>query len=187
VVHARLGIAGGQQFVRTPVAIDTVGGASVSPAHGFAMEAAIIGGLLICVAARASNLLGSRLVSCALYITVAINAREYAAVDGVLEGLRIDVEANRLTVFIVSQRGVAVACQALLRSWFSRSRLAGRPKRARAQQKGEGNSRRKEIPSCSRGHALTRQCFRIELSLAALRPLLSPITFPTLECRRLGP
>ena len=169
------------------MAIDTAGSARVSPSHGLSVEAAVIGGLLICVAARASNFLWGRFVSCALYISVAIDAREYAAVDRIPEGLRIDVEANGLTVFVVGERGVAVACQARLRCWFLRSWLAGRPKPARAQQEGEGNSRRKQIPCCSRGHALTRQCFRIELSPAAPGPLLSPTTFPILEYRRLGP
>jgi hypothetical protein len=63
------------------MAIDTGGGTSVSTLHGFAMEAAVIGGLLICMADRASNLLWSRLVSCALYVSVAINARKHAAVN----------------------------------------------------------------------------------------------------------
>jgi hypothetical protein len=83
------------------------------------------------VADRTSNLLWSRCVSCALYVRVAINARKHAAVDGVFEGLRVDVEANRPTVLLMSQRGVAVACETLVGCSFLISWSAGRQDRAR--------------------------------------------------------
>ncbi len=55
VVYARLRIAGGQQFMRAAVAIDAGGGLAVAALHRLAMEAAIIGSLLVGVARRASD------------------------------------------------------------------------------------------------------------------------------------
>ena len=60
----------------------------------------------------------------ALYIGVAIHAGEHAAVNGIFEALRIDMQADGLAVHFVSQRGVAMAGQAFFGSWFSRL-LAG--------------------------------------------------------------
>ena len=44
-----------------------------------------------------------------LYVRVAVDAGKHAAVDGIFEGLRIDVQADRLAVDVVGQGGVAMA------------------------------------------------------------------------------
>jgi hypothetical protein len=51
-----------------------------------------------------------------------------------------------------------MACQAIVCSWFWIF-FARCLERACGQKKGESNSRRKKVPYCSRGHALTRQSF----------------------------
>ena len=51
-------------------------------------------------------------------VSVAVDAGEHAAVDGIFEGLRIDVQADSLAVFIVGQRGVTVAGQAFIGGGF---------------------------------------------------------------------
>ena len=60
----------------------------------------------------------------ALYIGMAIHAREHAAVNGIFEALRIHMQADGLAVHFMSQRGVAVAGQALFSSRLCRL-LAG--------------------------------------------------------------
>src|SRR3974390_554794 len=71
VVHARLGIARRQQFMRAAVAVNTAGRLAVAALHGFAMEAAIVGCLLVGVAAGASDPFRCRLVRRTGYISVA--------------------------------------------------------------------------------------------------------------------
>ena len=124
VMHARLRIAGRQQLVRAAVAIDAGGCLGCCRLHGLAVKTAIVGSLLVGVAGRASDFLGRGLVRRTLYIGVAIHAGEHAAVDGIFEGLRIDVQADGLAVHFMSQRGVAMAGEAFFGSWFGRL-LAG--------------------------------------------------------------
>ena len=47
VVNARVGIAGRQQLMRAAMAIDASGGLAIAALDGFAMEAAIVSGLLV--------------------------------------------------------------------------------------------------------------------------------------------
>jgi hypothetical protein len=98
--------------------------------HGFAVEAAIVGGLLVGMASGASNFLGNGLVRSAFYVGVAIDAGEHAAVDGILESLRIDVQADGLAVFLMRQRSIAMANEAFVCGWFGRL-FAGCVERAR--------------------------------------------------------
>jgi hypothetical protein len=96
---------------------------------------------------------------------VAVNAGKHAAVNGTFEGLRVDVEANRLSVLVVGQRGVAVACQAPFRCRFWKLWLAGGQQRARTQKEDEGKSSRKKLPYGSRGYALTANSLELNYLL----------------------
>ena len=81
---------------------------------------AIVGSLLIGVTGYATDLPGGGFVRGALYIRVAIHAGKHAAVDGVFERLRIDVQGRRLAVSLMAQGGIAVAGETLIRSRFGR-------------------------------------------------------------------
>jgi len=102
------------------MAIDAGGGFAVTALHGLTVEAAIVGGLLVGMAGGASNFPGNGFVSGAFYIGVAVDAGKHAAVDGILESLRIDVEADGLAVFLMRQRSIAVANEAFVCGWFGR-------------------------------------------------------------------
>lgn len=102
------------------MAIDAGGSFAVAALHGLTVEAAIVGGLLVGVAGGASNFLGNRFVRRAFYVGVAVNAGKHAAVDRILESLRIDVEADGLAVFLMRQRSVAMANEAFVGAWFGR-------------------------------------------------------------------
>ena len=103
-----------------------------------------------------------------LDVGVAVHAGKQAAVDGIFESLRIDVQAHGFTVDLVSQRDVAMASQTFFRSGFWRLftgwLLGGGVQRCCREKQGKSNSGRKNSPYCSRGHALPRQFFRIERS-----------------------
>jgi len=118
VMHARLGIARRQQFMRAAVAVNTAGRLAVAALHGFAMEAAIVGCLLVGVAAGASDPFRCRLVRRTGYISVAVHAGEHAAVDGIFELLWIDMQADGLAVNVMGQRGVAMAGETFVSGWF---------------------------------------------------------------------
>lgn len=121
VMYARPGIARGQQFMRAAVAINASGGVSVACLDGFAVEAAIVGCLLIGVAASAGDLPGGVLMCGAFNVGMTIHAGEHGAVDGIFELVRIHVEANRLAVDIMSQAGVTMAGQTFVSGRFWRS------------------------------------------------------------------
>ena len=57
-------------------------------------------------------------------VSVTVDAGEHAAVDRIFEGLRIDVQADCLPIYIVSQSGVTVAGEAFIRGGFGRIFLA---------------------------------------------------------------
>src|SRR6185437_13173145 len=108
VAQAGFRICGRKQLVRAAVAVDAGGGVRVPALNRFSVMTAIIGGLLIGVTIGATDLFGSGFVRGALYVRVAIHAGQHAAVDGILERFRIDMEANRLAIDLVAERGVAV-------------------------------------------------------------------------------
>ena len=83
------------------VAIDASCRVCVSGLDGFSVEAFFVGGLLIGVAGCARNLFWRGHVRCGLYVCVAIHACEHAAVDGTIEFVGIDVEADGLTVYFM--------------------------------------------------------------------------------------
>lgn len=118
VMHPRFWIACGQQLMRTAVAINAAGGMRVAPLHSLTVKAAVIGGLLIGVAGRAGNFLRSGFVRCALYVRMAINAGKHAAVNRILEGLRVDMQADSLAVDVVRQAGVTVAGETFISGRF---------------------------------------------------------------------
>ena len=101
VMNARLWIAGGQQLVRAAVAIDASRCFIVSTLHGFAVETAVVGSLLVRMATRACDFLGRSLVPGTCYVGVAVDAGKHAAVDRIFKGLRIDVQADGFSVDVV--------------------------------------------------------------------------------------
>ena len=116
MVYARFRIARRQQFMRAAMAIDAGSGLVVAALNCLAVETAVVRSLLVGVARRASDFQGRRFVRGTLYVGVAVHAGKHAAVDGIFEALRIDVQADRFAVHVVGQRGIAVAGEALFRS-----------------------------------------------------------------------
>lgn len=102
------------------MAVHAGGSLAVAALDGLAMEAAIVGRLLVGVAGGAGNFLGNGFVRRAFYVRVAVDAGEHTAVDRILESLRIDVEADGLAVFLMRQRSVAMANEAFVCAWFGR-------------------------------------------------------------------
>ena len=131
VVYLRLRIARRQQLVRAAVAIHAGGRAKVAALDSFAVEAAIIGGLFVGMAGGATDFLWSVFVRGALYVSVTIHAGKHAAVDGVFEFLRIDVQADRLAIDVVAEGVIAVAREALFGRRFGRFFLGRGLKRDR--------------------------------------------------------
>lgn len=84
------------------------------------MQAAVVRSLLVGMTGGASNFLWSGFVRGVLYVGMAIDAGEHAAVDGIFEGLRIDMQADSFAVDFVSQRRVAMTRQALVGRGFGR-------------------------------------------------------------------
>lgn len=125
VTYARFRIGRRQQFVRAAVAIHAGGGVCVSAGHRFGVMAAIVGGLLVGVASGAADLLWRGFVRGALYIGVAVHAGKHAAVDGILEGLRINVQAYLFAIDLMSQAGITVAGEALVDGRFRGIFFAG--------------------------------------------------------------
>src|SRR3954463_4397000 len=125
VTHAGFRICGRKQFVWAAVAVDAGGGVRVPALNRFSVMTAIIGGLLIGVTSGATDLFGSGFVCGALYVGMAIHAREHAAVDGILERFRIEMQANRLAVDLMAQRGVAMAGEALIGGRLGRFFFSG--------------------------------------------------------------
>lgn len=120
VMHTRFRIASREQFVRTSMTVHASGGVAVAGLQGFTVEAAIIGGLLVGMAGRAADFLRSGFVRGSFYVGMAIHTGEHAAVDRVFERLRIDVQADRLALHFMSEGGITVACEALVRGRFGR-------------------------------------------------------------------
>ncbi len=111
--------------MRTAVAIDALGGVTVAALHRFAVKAAVVGGLLIGVAGRAGDLLRRSFVPGSLYICVAVDASEHAAVNGIFERLRVNMQAGRLAVDVMGQRCVAMAGQTFIGGRFLRRFCGG--------------------------------------------------------------
>jgi hypothetical protein len=124
MTHARLRIAGRQELMRAAVAIDAGGCLAVASLHSLAVEAAIVRSLLVRVAGCAANFQRVSFVRGTFDIGVAVHTGEHAAVDGIFESLRIDVQADGFPVDLVSQRGVVMASQTFFRTGFRRL-LAG--------------------------------------------------------------
>src|SRR4029077_11886675 len=81
-------------------------------------EALLVGSLLIGVAGCTTDFLWRGLVGSGLYVGMAIHTREHAAVNGIFELLRVNVQAFRFAVDLVRQGGVAVAGETLIGSRF---------------------------------------------------------------------
>ena len=125
MMHARLWIGGRQKFVRTAVAVDAGSRVTITRMHCSAVEAAIVRSLLVGMASGATNLFGSGFVRRAFYIGVAVHTGEHAAVDGIFEGLRIDMQADGLAVDFMRECGIAMASETIICCRFRRFFLAG--------------------------------------------------------------
>src|SRR6202158_542270 len=154
--------------MRAAVASDACGGLVVASLDCLAVEAAIVRSLLVRVAGFAADFQRRSFVRGTLDVGVAVHAGEHAAVDGIFERLRIDVQADGFAIDLVSQRGVAMTSETFFRSGFRRlltgGLFAGGVGRCGRKKQGESTSGRKNSPYSSRGHALPRQFFRIERS-----------------------
>jgi hypothetical protein len=117
VMDARLRVARRQQVVWASVAIDAGCGVHAS-CHSFRMEAAVVRSLLISMAFGTSDFLRRAVVDRTLDIVVAVNAGKHAAVYGIFKGLWIYIKADGSAIYIMRQRGVAVAGQAVIGSGF---------------------------------------------------------------------
>ena len=93
-------------------------GVAIPALHGFGMMAAIVSRLQIGMAGGATDLLGSGFVRGAFDVGMAVHAAEHAAMNGILESLGVDVQADRLAVYFVTQGSVAMAGEALVNSGF---------------------------------------------------------------------
>lgn len=113
VTHRRLCIGDGQCLVGPAVAIRTRGSRRLG-GRDLRVRAVVVFRLRIGVALRARDLLRRRLMHKALYVGVAIHARKHRAVHRVLQLARIHKQAVRLAVHVLTQRGVAVAREAVL-------------------------------------------------------------------------
>ena len=108
VTDRRFRIVRGENLVGAAVAVLASGGGSTRIARG-GVRTVRIGMLRIGVTLGAGDLLRRRVVSQALHILVAIDARKHGAVDGVLELALIDKQADGFAVDVFRQRRVAVA------------------------------------------------------------------------------
>jgi hypothetical protein len=131
VMDARLGVAGRQQLMWTSVAVDASGGVVIPTFDRLGVKTALVGSLLIGVAGGTGDSLRRSFMRGILYVRVAIHAREHAAMNGVFECLRINVQANGLAIDFVRQRSVAVAGQAFVGCGLGRVFLGRGVKRAR--------------------------------------------------------
>lgn len=120
VMDSRLRVACREEFMRAAVTVDTGSCVGVSALYRLCVKAAIIGSLLVGVAGSAGNFLRSGLMRRALDVGMTIDASEHAAVNGIFERLGIDVKADGLAVFVVSEAGIAVASEALICGRFLR-------------------------------------------------------------------
>jgi len=120
------------------VAVDAGGCVAIPSLNGLAVEAAVVGRLLVGVTGRAADFQRRGFVRGTLHVGVAVDACEHAAVDGIFEVLGIDMQADRLAIDVVGQRGIAVTGKALFRSGLWRLlggwRLAGREERSCEEQ-----------------------------------------------------
>jgi hypothetical protein len=95
------------------------------------MEAALVGSLLVGVAGGARDPLRRSFMRGVLYVRVAIHTSEHAAVDGIFERLRIDVQANRLALYLVRQSRIAMAGETFVACRLGRVFLRRSMERAR--------------------------------------------------------
>ena len=95
--------------MRAAMAILAVGRGRSAGLVGLGMKTMGIRRLRIGMALRAGYLLRRLLMHQALHILVAIDARQHAAMDGVLEFVAIHKQTDLLAVFIIGQRGIGVA------------------------------------------------------------------------------
>src|SRR5262249_1456636 len=98
VADTRVRISGGEQLMRTPMAVAAGCGLGVPCRDCFRMKAALVGSLLVGVARLALNLRRFRFMGRALQVGVAIHAREHRAMHGALEFASVDKQADGLAV-----------------------------------------------------------------------------------------
>ena len=107
-------------------------GSDLSAGDELCMGAVREGILCAGMAFGAKNFLRRRFVREALYVLVAVHAREFhGGVDGMFQFLRVDEERDRLAVYVLGQGGVTVAGEAI----FIFELVLGASGEGRAQQK----------------------------------------------------
>ena len=123
VTDARFGITARQQVVRAAVAIDAGRGLAVARPDGLGVIAALVGGLLVGMALGASNPARPDFMGRSFDVGMAVDAGKHAAVDRVLESVRVYEEADLLAVYVGRHGGITMAHQAIfvagLGRWFA--------------------------------------------------------------------
>ena len=159
------------------------------PWQRLGVKAAVVGSLLVRVAGGAADFRGSGFVGGGGYIRVAVHAGEHAAMNGIFESLRIDVQADRLASDIVGEGGVTVASEAFLGSGFRLVFFAAPKRGPVARKEDERNPSAKPIPiECARPSSHLQVFRKLGAAVAASRPpyvLLT--TSPGRGCSRPGP
>lgn len=112
MAYRRMGVVHRQRLVCRAVAIRAGGGGQLSRGQS-RVGAVFPRRLRIGMAIGAGNLPGRDFVRQALYVFVAIDAREHAAMDGGSQPFFIHEEAVRLAVPVFCERGVAMARKAV--------------------------------------------------------------------------
>jgi len=142
VVDGRFGIACPHYLVNVAVAVFATGG-NLSTFVDFRMDAVCIRLAGVGVTLRATDPLRARLMRKACYIRMTIHTREQAAVNGMLELVFVDVDADYRTVHILSERGIGVAGEAVGVLELLRGMCSGGP------GKQEKDERTNKKPTCS--------------------------------------
>src|SRR5215469_13186175 len=162
VIHPRLGIAGRQQFVWAAVTIYAGRGLRIAALNGLRVVAVIVCRLLVGVAGRTRYFRRSSFMRRTLQIRMAIYAGKYAAVNRVLEGVRIHIQADTLAVLFLVQRRIAVTGQALIVGGPGRFFLRQRHSAGEQQQQKQNSGLPASAPHRSpafRGHAWSTSAF----------------------------
>ena len=113
MVDRRLGLVGGENLVRSSVAILAVGRGRCACLVRLGVKAVRVRSLRIGVALHAGYLLRSRLVDQTFHILMTIHAPEHAAMDGVFELVPVDKEADFSAVLVIGQSGVGMTRKAV--------------------------------------------------------------------------
>ena len=140
VIHRRLGIVARQHLVRAAVTVLACGRNSLAGLAVFGVQTMRVRLLRIGVAARASDFRRRLLVRQALHIRVAVHATEHRPVNGMLQLRLVNIQAHRLAVHVLCQRGVRVAGKAIFVLELLRAVCVPGPKKKKSSNRASRKS-----------------------------------------------